>query len=228
MSIRKNKVAEEIAFIDSILLSIEACLTGYDIFVVLKVLLKSYKFDYFMISKFENPKKYNTNFNILITNWSSEYLMEFSKKIILTENKMIASFLSARKSKYIDFEPLYFQENDEESKNIIEFLIKNNRKSMAMIPVKSNSGVSGVITFTKNEKSEDTAALIELTYFAQLIFEKLLVVGSASAIVECPLIEREIQFLRLLADGIALKKIAESMEISVHTVSYHLNNAEKN
>ncbi len=202
---------------------LDAAGTVYDIFQVLKRIGTEFCLPHFLVTGAPRPEPRQFANRVKLTNWDNELLQlcieeKVFEQPLFTHPRISVLPSAASCSDFIEA-PRYAALH-----STLRHLINRGHDTFAHFPVMADNGVWGGITFTGSREPVTKQEMIHLEHIAALTFVKLVSLSGVED-EENPLNRREIECLRLTADGMSVKDIAVNVEISVHTVQYHINNA---
>lgn len=197
--------------------------TVYDIFQVLKHIGMEFGLPHFLVTGALRPEPSRFANRVKLTNWDNELVHRcIEEKVfeqpLFTHPRISVLPSAASCSDFVEA-PRYAA-----LRSTLRHLIDCGHDTFAHFPVMADKDVWGGITFTGSRDPVTKQEMIHLEHITALTFVKLVALAGVEDD-ENPLNRREIECLRLTADGMSVKDIAENVKITVHTVQYHINNA---
>lgn len=202
---------------------IERAGTVYDLFQVLKRVGADFCLPNFIVTAAPGRGITKTAIRVVLTNWDNELLHRCAQDRIFEQPLFTHPQISVLPStaKCADFLviPKFV-----ELHGTLSHLIARGHDTYGHFPVRADKGIRGGITFTGVRERVTQQEMIHLEHITRLAFVKLMCL-SADVVGNNPLSRREVDCLRLTGEGLSVSEVARAIDVSHHTVHYHLTNA---
>lgn len=197
--------------------------TVYDLFQVLKGIGADFCLPNFIVTVAPGRGFTKAATRVVLTNWDNELLHRCTQDRIFEQPLFTHPQISVLPStaKCADFLLL---PKFAGLHGTLSHLIACGHDTYGHFPVHADNGIWGGMTFTGVRGCVTQQEMIHLEHITGLAFVKLMCL-TADAVGNNPLSEREIDCLRLTGEGLSVTEVARAIDVSHHTVHYHLTNA---
>lgn len=206
--------------------AIQSAKTGYDIFKVLKSYLPGFDLSFFAVFVAPEDGRTDLDDRVVLTNWDSEVIHR-----CLEKDFYHWPFTSGLRSSVLPcsvmLDDYLKDETDPSYRDLALFLRAGGQHAYVHLPTHSSTGRKGAVSFSGARGLVIGDEVMKLDFVAQHAFEKLMHILAESGARTNPLSEREIECLKAAARGFNSTEAADQLGITVHTVNYHLANAQK-
>ncbi|MFZ2101762.1 MAG: helix-turn-helix transcriptional regulator [Oricola sp.] len=202
---------------------IESAKTAYDLFQVLKRVGADFCLPNFIVTVASKHGLAKPAIRVALTNWDNELLQRCAEDKIFEQPLFTHPQVSVLPStaKCSDF--LVLPKFVGLYKTLTNLIVRGH-DTYAHFPVHAENGVWGNITFTGGRERVTQQEMIHLEHIAGLAFVRLMCLDS-DADGDNPLNKREIECLGLSGAGLSVSEVASAIDVTAHTVHYHINNA---
>lgn len=197
--------------------------TVYDLFQVLKRVGADFCLPNFIVTVAPGRGITKAAIRVVLSNWDNELLQRCTQDRIFEQPLFTHPQISVlpTTARCADFLVL---PKFAEIHGTLSHLIARGHDTYGHFPVRADKGIRGGITFTGVRERVTQQEMIHLEHITGLAFVKLMCL-TADAAGKNPLSEREIDCLRLTGEGLSVSEVARAIDVSHHTVHYHLTNA---
>jgi|GEM_PF-2806230 len=201
--------------------ALEPARTDYDVFKWLRSVTNEFDLDYFIICATPQAGSDCFGNRYLISNWNRELLAQSQSEGLFDNDPFVAMrhLAAPMAGRYCDVAQ---SGGADRLARTAEVLKEFGHESFAILPVWRPKGVSGTFNLTGRRAPLSLTELIPLQYLASMAFTKLQTARDESS-QPGDLTERQRTILQLTASGASTEEIAHALDISPHTVNYHLN-----
>jgi len=205
---------------------IEKAQTGYDIFKALKNYLPEFDLSFFAV--FLTPERGRTDLDdrVVLTNWDSEVIHRCMEKDFY-DWPFTTGLRSSVLPRSVVLDDYLKDEADTNYRDLAHFLRSRGYVAFLHLPTHSSTGRKGAMAFAGPRALIAGDEVMKLDFVAQHAFERLMHILAESGDRANPLSDREVECLKAAARGFNSVETADQLGITVHTVNYHLANAQK-
>ncbi len=204
---------------------ISECNTNYDIIRLVREFAKSHRFDYFMIGRVPDAGERKLAAVSIVSNWPTELVAAYDELGFMTKSPVVKSLRKSTK-------PVVWRAScaDPQSPDYPgdEYYALFERFGVTMgiiIPVQQASGQRGAVTLSGKREIPSESELMELSYYANLLFARIAEIGNSGQDQDQMLTTRERECLHWTASGKTSQEIATILDLSEHTVNHYLSAA---
>jgi DNA-binding CsgD family transcriptional regulator len=205
---------------------ISECKTNYDILRLVREFAKAHGFDYFIIGRLGEAGECHLAAVSIISNWPTELIAAHDKADVLTKHPIAKGLRKSTKPIIWNIDIPNSGSPDHPKPEYYELYERFGIRNGVAIPVQQASGQRGVITLSGDREVPSETELMELSYFANLIYSRISEIKSDDKLQErAPLSTRERECLQWTACGKTSQEIAIILDLSEHTVNHYLSAA---
>ncbi len=217
----KTDTAAELLTFDVDVEEIAGLKTQFDVFRFTKKLVEFYGLKNFMVLNLPPATAVGLSGSAIINNWPAELVSLFDR-----EGLIRSSFVLRQLRRSVA--PFSFDvERDAETPEMSAVFGKYGLLRGACIPVHEPAGARGAVIISGMGKEPTRSQLMELTFAAILIFDRLAEIRNMDVRATDLLTDREIDCLTWTAAGKTSAEIADILGLSEHTVNHYLNRTAK-
>jgi DNA-binding CsgD family transcriptional regulator len=206
--------------------AIETARTGYDIFKALKGYLPDFRMSFFAVFVQSEGGRTDLEDRVVLTNWDSEVIHRCLEKDFY-HWPFTSGLRSSVLPRSVVLDDYLMEETDPGYRDLALFLRSGGQHAFVHLPAHSSTGRKGAVSFSGARELVGGDEVMKLDFVAQHAFEKLMHIFAESGDRANPLSEREAECLKAAARGFNSVETADQLGITVHTVNYHLGNAQK-
>lgn len=206
--------------------AIQSARTGYDIFKALKGYLPGFDLSFFAVFLAPEGGRTDLDDRVVLTNWDSEVIHRCMEKDFY-DWPFTTGLRSSVLPRSVVLDDYLRDETDPNYRALADFLRAGGQEAFVHLPTHSSTGRKGAVSFSGSRELVPGDEVMKLDFVAQHAFEKLMHILAESGDRANPLSEREIECLKAAARGSNSVETADQLGITVHTVNYHLANAQK-
>ncbi|MHB0952231.1 MAG: helix-turn-helix transcriptional regulator [Allorhizobium sp.] len=199
----------------------------FDIFRFLKRLTESYGARAFMVMNLPSATSVNLSGNSIITNWPAELLIEYDQTMLLSDSPVVRLLRTSTAPFHYDLDDVVRQREPRAKETAKALFGRFSMIRGAYFPVHEASGARGAVSFSGDREPFTSQEMMELSYLAAHIFNRLAEIRELDNRATGTLTEREIDCLNWTAAGKTSIEIAEILGLSEHTINHYLNRATK-
>lgn len=204
---------------------ISECKTNYDILRLVRELVQAHRFGHFLIARLPEPGESKITAISIVSNWPSEMVAAFDENGLLAKSPEIhASRKSTRpyiwRAGESDSQSPVLSDND-----YVDLFARFGIKMSVTIPVQQASGQRGIVSLSGNRETPSEAELMEISYYANLVYAQIAEIGDTGSGLENLLSARERECLQWTSSGKTSQEIATILKLSEHTVNHYLSAA---
>lgn len=215
------------ARVDGFVADIKGFKTQFDVFRFMKRVTEQYGARAFMVLNMPGPTAQDLSSSSIITNWPSDLITEFDQISLLSGSPVLAHLRRSSIPIGFDIDQIATQ-RDPESGEISKALFHRFRMNRgAYFPVHDATGARGAVSFIGDRDPFDTLEMMQLSYIAAHVFNRLAEIREMDSRSSDMLTERELDCLNWTAAGKTSVEIAEILTLSEHTINHYLNRATK-
>jgi DNA-binding CsgD family transcriptional regulator len=215
------------ARVDGFVADIKGFKTQFDVFRFMKRVTEQYGARAFMVLNMPGATAQDLSSSSIITNWPSDLITEFDQISLLSGSPVLAHLRRSSIPIGFDIDQIATQ-RDPESGEISKALFHRFRMSRgAYFPVHDATGARGAVSFIGDRDPFDTLEMMQLSYIAAHVFNRLAEIREMDSRSSDMLTERELDCLNWTAAGKTSVEIAEILTLSEHTINHYLNRATK-
>jgi LuxR family quorum sensing-dependent transcriptional regulator len=204
---------------------ISECKTNYDILRIAREFARAHGFDYFSIGRIPDPGERTLASISIVSNWPPDMVTAYDELGFLLKSPVIKALRASTK-------PVFWEASmaDPASANYpgpeyYELFARFGVSMGIIIPVQQASGQRGAVALSGNRDLPTEPELMEISYYANLIFSRIAEIGNSEQEQENVLSTRERECLQWTASGKTSQEIAAILDLSEHTVNHYLSAA---
>lgn len=204
---------------------ISECRTNYDILRLTRAFAKARGFEYFSIVRIPDPGERTLSSVSIVSNWPQDLVASYDELGLLTKSP-------ATKSLRVSTRPFIWEADTVDPKSpqhpgseYFELFARFGVTMSVTIPAQQASGQRGAVVFLGNRARPVEYELMEISYYANLIFSRIAEIGNNGQEQEQMLSARERECLQWTASGKTSQEIAAILGLSEHTVNHYLSAA---
>lgn len=215
------------AHVASLTAEIDGSRTAYDVFKILKSLAATYGLDQFFVTKLQDMPDGDIHWLAILTNWDSDFQHDVRESGVFRTSRVLRSVAKARLPVSVHFPTLLREQDDPDEISALKMMIDGGHEAYVFLPVTVDALRTGGVSFSGRRPAVTQPELMQLSFYGQHIFHRMMELRDQEGQEPSAnmLTGRELECLRLTADGLTAAQCAREIGITVHTVNYHLNNA---
>jgi len=217
----KTETAAKLMTFDVNVEEIAGLQTQFDVFRFTKKLVESYGFRNFMVLNLPPATALGLSGSAIINNWPAELVSLFDREGLIRSSFVLRQL---RRS-VVPFS--YDIERDADAPEIKALFGRFGIMRGACVPVHDPVGARGAVVIGGTGTEPTRQQLMELTFAAINIFDRLAEIRNLDVRATDLLTDREIDCLTWTAAGKTSADIADILGLSEHTVNHYLNRAAK-
>lgn len=201
--------------------------TQFDVFRHMKRITEVYGARAFMVMNIPSATSLDLSSSSIITNWPADLLSSYDKIALLADSPVISRLRGATTPFTYDVDTIAEERPDRSMSSSRALFDRFNMPRGAYFPVHDSSGNRGAVSFSGDRPPFSFTELMELTYIAIHVYNRLAEIRDLDNRATDTLTEREIDCLNWTAAGKTSVEIAEILGLSEHTINHYLNRATK-
>lgn len=204
---------------------ISECKTNYDILRLAREFARAHRFDYFAIGRIPDPGERTMASVSIVSNWPADLVAAYDKSGFLSKSPVVKSLRKSTKPFIWEANAIDPQSSMFPGPEYSELFARFGVNMSVTIPVQQASGQRGVVTLSGKRNLPTEPELMEISYYANLLFSQIAEIGNGEQEQENVLSSRERECLQWTASGKTSQEIATILELSEHTVNHYLSAA---
>jgi len=204
---------------------ISECKTNYDILRLAREFARAHGFDYFSVGRLPDPGERSMASVSIVSNWPTDLVASYDALGFLAKSPVVKSLRKSTRPFIWEAGDIDAQSPNGAGAEYSELFARFGVSMSVTIPVQQASGQRGVMSFSGNRDVPLEPELMEISYYANLIFSQIAEIGSSEQIQESVLSTRERECLQWTASGKTSQEIATILDLSEHTVNHYLSAA---
>lgn len=201
--------------------------TQFDVFRFMKRVAELYRARTFMVFNIPSSTSLDLSANSIINNWPADLLAAYDQRKLLADSPVIHHLRVSTVPFQSDIENPGGHLRSQPSEGPIELFSRFGMQRGAFFPVHDAAGSRGVVCFSGDRVPFSQGEMLELTYLAAHVYNRLAEIRDMDHRATEMLTEREIDCLNWTAAGKTSVEIAEILGLSEHTINHYLNRATK-
>jgi len=199
------------------------CNTSYDILRLTRDITKSYGFDYFSIIRLPRSDERYLSSLSTISNWPPELVGTYDQLGLLEKSPIMDALRRSTKPIVWRLEDMDRNQADGREEKAATLFAAHGFHRSVYIATQDPSGERGAVSFSGTRDTPTDPELMELSYIANRIYEKVSEIREPAALADQILSARERECLHWTASGKTSSEIAIILGLSEHTVNHYLS-----
>lgn len=204
---------------------ISDCKTNYDILRLTRELSRAHRFDLFSIGRIPDPGERTMASVSIVSNWPPDLVAAYDELGFLSKSPVVKSLRKSTKPFIWEANGVNPESSICPGNEYVELFARFGVDMSVTIPVQQASGQRGVVSFSGKRDLPSEPELMEISYYANLLFSRIAEIGNHEQEQENVLSTRERECLQWTASGKTSQEIAAILELSEHTVNHYLSAA---
>lgn len=204
---------------------ISECRTNYDILRLTREFARGHGFEYFSIVRVPDPGERTLAAISIVSNWPPDMVASYDEHGFLTNSPVTKSLRMSTKPICWETAAADMESPQLPGPAYYELFARFGVTMGVVIPVQQASGQRGAVAFTGSRRGPTEYELMEISYYANLIFNRIAEIGNNGHEQEQVLSARERECLQWTASGKTSQEIAAILQLSEHTVNHYLSAA---
>jgi LuxR family quorum sensing-dependent transcriptional regulator len=192
---------------------------------VARSIAKQWGFDYFLIMRFPGADDRLLSKLSIVSNWPPELISTYDQLGLLQHSPIIGRLRKSTRPLVFSIEDLNRHRADGRDMEVCELFQSFGLCNGMYFSTIDPSGRRGAVSFSGTRPVPSEKELIELSYIANIVYDRISAIGAPEQSSESVLSAREMECLVWTSGGKTSAEIASILELSEHTVNHYLSSA---